>query len=166
MRGIAVAALCAALAGCATPYGEMGAWGGVTAKRFDETTILVSGRANAFTSQDTMQTYLLRKSAEETVAAGYDLFYIASSQDRTQHGAIALPGQSYSTTTGQAQLVGNQVFGSAQTNTTYMPGQVMQTTLPAGAFVIKLYRGQKPENAPPGLFDAHEVLRYLTPPAK
>lgn len=162
MRGVIILAACATLTACATPYGGMGPMGGVKARRLDDTTILVSGRGNGFTSQERLQTYLLRKAAEETIAAGYDLFLITGGRDTTRQAMINTPGQSYSSTSGNAQLVGNQVFGSAQTTTTYVPGQSFAVVRPGGNLMIKLYRGQKPANAPNGLFDAREVLRYLT----
>ena len=106
MKQFASVAVCLAISACATPYGEMGLMGGVSAQRIDETTFEVSARGNGFTDQETISHFVLRKAAEETVADGYDLFMIVDSRDRSHFSTFTTAGQFNTTTTGQASFYG------------------------------------------------------------
>lgn len=111
------------IAGCATPYQEMGFRGGVSASQIDETTLRISGRGNAKTDAATIQNYVLLKAAEETTKRGYDLFLIVDSSDTSRAGTFVLPGQANSYTTGSAAVYGTgnhaSVSGHSTTNTNY-----------------------------------------------
>ncbi len=132
-----------ALAGCATPYQEMGALGGVKATRFSADTVLITAKGNAYTDEDTVQAYAMRRAAEETIADGYDLFRIEGDADRTRSGTASF-----------VYAGGNRrsAFASAFSIPMIEPGQTL---------TIKMIKGPKPEPMPDGLFDAREVESYL-----
>lgn len=155
MRILVVGLAALALAGCATTYKERKGFAsadGVSAVRFDETTLQVTSRVNAFTDADTVQQFLLRKTAEETLRAGYDLFYIVRSADRTQRSDVVLPG-SYSSTT---SFSGNSV----RTNAFYSPARAFQLVAPGETAVVKMAKGRKAPGET-NIYDAREILRYL-----
>ncbi|HEY3798844.1 MAG TPA: hypothetical protein VGL58_10870 [Caulobacteraceae bacterium] len=141
MRQIALAALALAfLAGCATPYGEMGAMGGVRATRLTEDTVIISAQGNGYTAADTIQAYALRRAAEETVSDGYDLFRIEGSADRTRQGAVGY-GSAYG---GFASVYSQQVI---------KPGE---------SLTIKMLHGPAPSPMPDGEYDARELIKFLS----
>ena len=166
MKRLLVAALCAPLlASCATPYQEIGLTGGVSATQIDETTLRISGRGNGFTEAATIQNYVLLKAAEETARRGYDLFLIVSASDASRIGSIVIPGSATSYTTGSATAYGYGNFatarGSSTTQTYYTPSQNIPFVKPGQDAVVKMFRGVKPSDAPPNLFVASDVIRYL-----
>ena len=75
-RYLIVLLVAGALTGCATPYRQMGLFGGVNASQIDTTTMRVSARGNAFTDIGQIRDYVLLRAAEETLAHGYDLFRV------------------------------------------------------------------------------------------
>lgn len=141
MRFLA-AALLLGLAGCATPYQEMGFLGGVQATQVTQDTFQIAARGNAYTGADTIQRYALRKAAETTVAAGYDLFMLGDRQDRTRRATVISGDASDGSFSGFAQ-------------TLVKPGETV---------LVKMFKGAKPADAPANLFDARDVLKYLGQP--
>lgn len=131
------------LVGCATPYQELGIAGGVKATRVTADTAIITARGNAYTDPDTIQAFALRRAAEETLADGFDFFRIESIQDRT--------------------AVGSQSFGSASANRYAVVGTSfwMPIVKPGQTLIIRMMKGPRPTPAPDGLFDAHEVARYI-----
>jgi hypothetical protein len=81
MRILGVVMLCAALAGCATKYQEMGFTGDVAAQQITADTWRILSRRNAYTASTTVQDYVLLKAAETTQAAGGAYFQIVSAGD-------------------------------------------------------------------------------------
>ena len=75
--------LALALAGCATPYQEMGLTGGVQATQVQADLFQVTARGNGYTDADAVQRYVLRKASEQVIAAGFDLFQVVQTEDRT-----------------------------------------------------------------------------------
>jgi hypothetical protein len=144
----------------------MGLMGGVSAQRIDETTFEVSAKGNGFTDQETISHYVMRKAAEETVADGYDLFMIVDSRDRSHFSTFTTAGTVNTTTTGQASIYGNQISGTATTNGYYTPPATHHIFKPGQAATVKMFKGAKPANAPPNVYDAREVLRFMTPVKK
>jgi hypothetical protein len=132
-----------ALAGCATPYQQMGPTGGVRATRITDDIAQVTASGNAYTDPDTVQRYALRRAAEETVADGFDLFRISADLDRSATGTA-----SYGVASGNRY----SVFGSGFTMPIVKPGQTL---------MIKMMKGPKPDPMPDGEFDAREVLSHL-----
>ena len=142
LRDISALALILALAGCATPYQEMGFLGGVEANRISEDTIQVIARGNGYTDSATIQRYALRKAAEATVSAGYDLFVIASVQDSTTTGH-----QSF----GTIQRANSGFFSNSTSWDILKPGQTV---------LVRMLKGPRPADASPYLYDAHDILKF------
>lgn len=131
------------LAGCATPYQQMGFAGGVNASRITADTAQIVARGNSFTDEDTIQRYVLRRAAEETLADSFEFFRIGSDIDRTRVGS-----QSFGYATGGYR----SAFGSAFSMPIIKPGQ---------SLMIRMEHGPQPRPLPDGVFDAHEVLSYM-----
>jgi hypothetical protein len=144
----------------------MGLMGGVTAQRIDETTFEVSARGNGFTDQETISNFVMRKAAEETVSDGYDLFMIVDSRDRSHFSTFTTGGTINTTTTGQASVYGNQISGTTTSTGYYTPPMTHRVFKPGEAATVKMFKGPKPDNARPNLYDAHEVLRFMVPAGK
>lgn len=145
-RGLnGMALLCAAvcLSGCATPYQQMGFTGGVKATRITSDVALISARGNGFTDPDTIQTYALRRAAEETLNDGFDLFRIQTDEDRT--------------------TVGSQSFGSASRGRYSIIGSSysMPIVKAGQSLMIRMSKGPRPDPMPDGLFDAHEIMAFM-----
>ena len=159
-----------AIASCATPYQDMGFTGGVSASRIDETTLRVQSKGNAYTSMETIQDYVMLKAAEETIANGYDLFLVMDGDSYTQTGSYTAPGTATTYTSGSAygSSFGNttNVYGSATSTTYYTPGQTTFFNKPRTNIVVRMFTGPKPDDAPPTLFDARDVVKYLGPQIK
>lgn len=160
------------LAACATPYqesglsssGVRGLLGGVQASRIDETTIQISTRGNAYTSAETITRYALRKAAEETLAYGYDGFYVVSDQDRTRRVTDYTPGSATTSFSGTVMGTGNNTaFVTGSGTTAYSPPEAITYVKPGSTLTVKMFKGPKPNDAP-GVYDARDLLRFLVPP--
>jgi hypothetical protein len=81
------------LAGCSTPYQEMGLAGGVHAQQITANTFRIVARGNSSTAHTTIQDYTLLKTAETTRQAGGTHFVIISAADASSIGEITTPGQ-------------------------------------------------------------------------
>jgi transcriptional regulator of nitric oxide reductase len=144
------------LAACGTPYQDMGFLGGVEATQIDSNTFRITASGNAYTGTNTVQNYALLKAADTTLAQGCDYFVILGAQDRSS--------TSYSETPVQAQSSTNLVGPTAVTNTTMTGGDIETLFKPGQALMIKVYKGQKPDQA--NAFDAHEIETYIGPKVK
>ena len=152
---IAGALFALGLAACATPYQSQGFTGGVGATQIDANTIRITARGNAFTGAAQIANYAMLKAAEETEARGYDLFLIVQSDDRSRRGAF---------TTGGSASSQIDTFGSSATvTTTYDPPSITPYVKPGEDLIIKIFKGMKPNDAPPNLYNAHEVIMFLGP---
>jgi hypothetical protein len=129
----------------------------------DANTFRVDFHGNAYTSRQTVETYLLRRCAELTVAAGYDYFVAIGSDTEARQGTYTTPGSFNSTTTGYATAYGNTAYGSATTTGTFYPGQTFVFTKYGASATIKVFRGDKPTDNPHA-YNAREVLHYLGAP--
>ncbi len=139
MKNLIILAAALSLSGCATKYQEMGFTGGVQANRVTSDTAQISARGNGYTDPDTIQRYAMRKAAETTLDAGFDLFEIMTTSDRSS--------------TGRA--------GSAYASNGYIFGSSWDILKPVETFMIKMRKGQLPTDAPANWFDAHEVVKFL-----
>ncbi len=134
----------AQLAACATPYQELGRFrGGVQSVQITSTIAQVTARGTAATDPDKVQRYALRKAAETTVAAGYDLFEVVADTDRSRTGQAAA-GYTTGGIGGFPALALTMPF--------VKPGQT---------FLIRMSRGPMPEAAGPTVFDARQVIAHL-----
>jgi hypothetical protein len=75
MRKHGIAALCIALSGCGINYQDTG---GAAAQQMAADTFRISGRADAYTGNITIEDYILLKAAETTKAAGFSHFKLIS----------------------------------------------------------------------------------------
>ena len=161
-RVVASVLLIALACGCATGYGKKTFRFGYTDSQIDSNTFMVTFSGNGYTSDELIQKYVLHRAAEVTIAAGYDYFVIVNARESGKTIPFAMPGSSSSYTTGSAYAYGNSAYGSATTNTSYVPGQVFSIHLPISTVWVKGYKGDKPSDDP-SAFDASEILKYLGP---
>lgn len=161
LKRIAAFLLMAGLTACSTPYQDMGLLGGVSATRIDTNTVQISGKGNAYTAAATIQQYVLLKAADETLADGYDFFVLVSASDASRSGAFYVPGQTTSYTTGNASIVGNNIYGQTTTHTYTTPGSTFAFVKPGEDVIVKMYSGVKPADAPPNVYDARQIEQYL-----
>jgi hypothetical protein len=134
----------------------MGLTGGVNAQRIDDRTVRVSGRGNGYTDPVTIKEFVLLKSAEEKLSAGYRYFAIAGASDASRSGTYTTPG--YSST----NVYGYGNYATAQT--TYTPGYTVNVFKPGQDVFIRMYSEQEiGPQAPPGLYDAAQIKKYLGP---
>lgn len=124
-----------ALVGCATPYQQNGFRGGFTDTQLDKNTFKVSFEGNGYTSRDVVEKYLLLRCAEVTIQSGHDYFIIINDGSTS-----------------------NSIFHTVR-------GGASSTTFPIrfhnADAMIKVFRGEKPENHPLA-FNAAEIIQYLT----
>jgi len=149
-----------ALVGCATSYQAAGLSGGYSDVRIDANTFRVDFHGNAYTSRQTVETYLLRRCAELTAQAGYDYFIVMGANTEAWQSTHTTPSSYNATTTGQANVIGNTVYGSAETTGTFHPGQTFTITKFGASTTIKVFKGEKPVNNPNAYY-AREVLHYV-----
>jgi hypothetical protein len=123
------------VAGCATPYQEMGFLGGVKAQQITATSYRIVSRGNGYTARTDVQDYVLLKAAETTKEAGYTHFALVSAADASQ--------VSYDTSYGR---------GWATTSTSIKPGE--------DAY-IRVFRLRPGEQAPANSFLAEEIIRFV-----
>ena len=143
------AVLC--LAGCASPYQEIGFRGGVSAQQVTTDTWRISARGNAYTGKTRIQDFVLMKAAETTKAAGGTHFFVGSSQDATSRDTIVSPGQTTTTFSGRQAF---SVTTPGSVDTVIKPGEdtyVRVITLPPRAPV------------PQGAISAEEIIRFVGP---
>jgi hypothetical protein len=77
MKAIAMAAIAAALAGCATEYQPMGMTGGYSEIKLNEDTYQVTVAGNGYTSADRAQKIALLRACDLTIQVGFQRFVIA-----------------------------------------------------------------------------------------
>lgn len=149
-------AMALVLGGCSTKYGQMGFTGGVDAQRIDDRTVRVSGRGNGYTDPVTVREFVLLKSAEETLGAGYRYFSVVGSADASRSGTYTTPG------TATTNVYGYGNYATAQT--TYTPGYTVDIFKPGQDVMIRMYSEQEVgAQAPAGLYDAAQIKKYLGP---
>ncbi|CAH1657159.1 CC0125/CC1285 family lipoprotein [Chelatococcus asaccharovorans] len=135
------------LGACATPYQEMGFRGGVTAEQITGDTFRIAARGNGYTSNRTVQDYVLLKAAETAQQHGQTHFAILGLQDASS---------SYTETRGAVSgSVGSSGFsgyGSSFTDTVIKPGQDT---------MIRIFTPSPSSPPIPGTFSAADIIRYV-----
>lgn len=148
----------------------MGLMGGVKATQIDSRTMRIVAKGNAYTDMDKIQDYMMLRAAEETIAAGYDLFLLMDENTDIKTSSYTAPGSSSTYTTGSitGTTFGNTTtaYGSARSTTYYNPGQTFIYNKPRGNMIIRMFTGEVPGDAPPNLFNAHEIVRFMGPQIK
>lgn len=107
-----------AMAGCGTPYQDMGFRGGVEAQQMTADTYRIKSRGNAYTARSDVQDYVLLKAAETTKAAGGKYFVLIGSEDATRR-SVVVSGSAYST----GDRFGVSTNSSATASELIRPGQ-------------------------------------------
>lgn len=128
--------LAVALTGCATPYQDLGALGGVSAAQTGKDTFRISARTNGFTDPAAAQDFVLMKAAETAQENGATHFAIVDETDVTRTSYV--------------------VTGSAAARIRF-PAQDTNIRI----FTLK--PGQKP---PPGAYLAEDTIRFVGPRLK
>jgi hypothetical protein len=163
MRTIFAAVGALVVAACATPYQSRGVRGGYSEARLDATTYRVTFKGNAYTNRESVENYLHYRCAEVTLEAGFDYFVLLDANEEERHGSYTTPSEVNSYTTGSATYVGGgTAYGQATTTTTVHPGQTYTWTKHGATALIKVFHGQKPQDAKRA-YDAREVVQYLRP---
>ena len=146
MRRLAALVTLVGLLGCATAYQESGLTGGYEEAHLQGDVWRVSFGGNGYTNRETTQTYWLYRSAELTLAQGYDGFEIVSSfqfvsGSSAEDSGIYVPVSYYN--------------GTMYHSLGYLRGPSMSAD-------IRLLK--KPFNPkPPVIFDARELKSALEP---
>ncbi len=145
MKTLTITCLCLSVMACSTPYQKMGLLGGVQATQITDDTFQITARGNGYTDPDTIQRYVLRKAAEQTLASGFDVFVIGSETDRSGHGTVGT------------------AYGGGGGGSAFAFGSSWSVIKPGETVLVKMVKGPKPVPTPLGVYDAREVLRYLIP---
>lgn len=144
------------LVGCATPYQKMGLRGGFADAQIDANTFFIEFRGNAYTSRQTVEKYLLYRSAEVALAAGYDYFIFLKEDIDSIDSYYTTPGKYTSETTWSPSRRSVTKTGE------YIPPQTYNYNKYEGSARIRCFRGEIPAghlNA----FDARNILHSLGP---
>lgn len=150
-RAIPIFLIAAALAGCSTPYQDMGFTGGVSAQQLTSDTFRIQARGNSYTSGTAVQDYLMVKAAETTVKNGGTHFAVVSAENASSTSQIVTGG------TARTEFYGNTAvtrYTPPVATNVFKPGQ------DAYIRVLKIPQGQQP---PAGAISAAEILQYVGP---
>jgi hypothetical protein len=153
------------LSACATPYQPKGFTGGYSDARLDENTVRVSFLGNGNTDKDTVETSSLYRCAEVTLQDGFDYFIIASGGTTRDSNTVTTADSYHEYKTKKVKLKGNRRVYSEDINGYYQPGETFNVVNYSSNVTIKMYKGKKPANNP-NAYDAHSIIRYLTPAIK
>lgn len=142
---LAVTILC----GCATSYQKLDFFDeGFSESRIDQNSFLVSFKGNYLTSRQTVESYMLRRSAELTLQAGFDYFVVASSNTQATN---------QSTVGGIGPLI-----LTPTTTSIYLPTSAYTYSNQEARATIKVFKGEKPAGSV-NAYDARDVLKFLAP---
>lgn len=171
-RSLAVlAASAVALAACATatpyqPAGYGGQRGGYAEQRLEENRYRVAFAGNSVTSRDTVEMYLLYRSAELTVQNGYDWFATVNRATDRDTRYVGSPdpwfGSSYGPYWGPSWRFYRRGYWSRWDPYWGNDFDVREVTRYEANAEIIMGRGAKPAGDP-NAFDAREVIQNLGP---
>jgi hypothetical protein len=131
-----------ALAGCATPYQQMGITGGVRSVQIETDIAQITARGSLLTDADKIEQYVLRKAAETTLASGYDHFEVVSVSDRSR---------TFQAAGGYTGFTGTGFPSGGLTLPFIRPGETI---------LIRMSRGPSTAQGVT-VFDARDVLAHL-----
>ncbi len=137
------------VAGCATPYQEMGFSGGVSAQQMTANTFRIVARGNGYTGSPQVQDYTMLKAAETTKQIGGTHFLVVSAEDASSVGRFTTPGQA------QTTFAGNTAY------TSYSPAQVHNIFKPGQDAYIRVITVRPDERPPPGAIAADEIIQFV-----
>ena len=144
-----IALIAVVLAGCSTPYQEMGFAGGVKSQQVTGNTFRIVARGNGYTAGTTVQDYALLKAAETTKAAGGTHFKIVSGSDASSTGYIE------TSSTARTTVTGNTAY------TTFNPGSVHRYVKPGQDTYIRIFTVAPEQSPPPGAVSADEIIQFV-----
>ena len=104
------------LAGCATAYQPKSFSGGFSETQVGENSFDVYFRGNGQTHEERAEDFTLLRSAEVTLAHGYQFFIIVDSRAGATQSLVTTPATT--TTTVSSTPVGGVLYGTAHTTTT------------------------------------------------
>lgn len=131
------------LFGCATPYQQTGLIGGFSETQLDENVWTVTFKGNGYTSRERATDFNLLRCAEICLENGYKYFVIVEGKEYSKEGSYTTPTTSY--TTGSAYAYGNNVYGSATTQT--YGGQTYNISKPRTSNTIVCFEDKAEINA-------------------
>lgn len=137
------------LAGCATPYQNMGFSGGVSAEQITANTFRISSRGNGYTGSNAVQDYLVLKAAETTVQQGGTHFIVVNAADASGSSQIVTGGVARTTYNGNSAVTN---YDPPVVHNIFKPGQ------DAYIRVLNVAPGQSP---PPGAVSAAEIIQFV-----
>lgn len=143
------------LAGCATAYQPAGLSGGFTETQIDKNVWRVSFQGNGYTRSERAEELAILRSAEISLANGFTHFAFADSKINTETSSYTAPTTSY--TTGSASVYGNNIYGSARTNT--YGGWTTFISTPTANNTVVMFNGKPTANGM--IYDAAFICTSL-----
>ena len=147
--------ICSALSvgGCQTPYQAEGIGGGYEDIRLSDDTFEVRARGNGYSSEGHTRNIMLLRAADLALQNGFTHFAIldGSMREKTRYVGNSI---GTATTNAQASVVGNTVYGTA--NTIYSPSTPEFVTNQHGVMLVKMFREPLP-----GALDAKMIYDQL-----
>jgi hypothetical protein len=103
------------LSGCATGYHSKGFTGGFSETQLDRNVWVVTFRGNGYTSNERASDFVMLRSAQLSLEAGFRFFLIVDRANLNSLQTYTTP--TTSSTTSSVSVVGNTAYGSSQTTT-------------------------------------------------
>ena len=138
------------LSGCASD-GTTFLGGAPHVAQITSDTLEISARMNMFNGPMQLSQLLLRKSAEESRARGFEGFQVVGMVDNSKHSSSQLPGEAMT-----------KVKSDGRVNTTFLPGPVLQDDNVGGVITIKMLHAPFEADSAKGIYNASEVLAYAS----
>lgn len=149
------------ISGCTT-YQPVGFGGGFSETPLRQDVYRIDSRGNAFASARLVNDIALVRAAELTLQKGYSSFVVLDQAAWEKQELISTGGgQSYSTSTGTASVLGNTIIGSSQTTTTYSPPQTFNVSKPQTSMIVKMFKaGEAGSN---NALNPREIIQTIGP---
>lgn len=136
------------LSGCASD-GTTFLGGAPKVAQITSDTLAISARMNMFNGPMQLNQLLLKKSAEECRARGFDGFQVIGMVDNSTHSSSQLPGEAMT-----------KVKTDGRVSTTFLPGLVVQDDNVGGVITIKMLHAPFEADSAKGIYSASEVLAF------
>ena len=139
--------------GCASPYKDNGLMGGFSDTRLAPDVFRITFRGNGYTSAERAQDFALLRASELVLQGGFTHFAVLDSKESVRTSTFSTPGTAQTTTYGNANSTGSfygntyqgNTYLSANSTTTYTPGQTHIFYKPSSGLLVRAFR-EKPEN--------------------
>jgi hypothetical protein len=155
------------LGGCATPYQSGGFRGGYSDMALNQDTYIIGFRGNGYTSAETVQSYVLRRSAELTLQKGYKYFLIENGGTTVNRQVGQTPatiqthsngnfqGNGYGYDNGYSRNYNFSGYGNSDTYTTVTPSREYEMDRYKSMVTVKMLHNNKDY---PQAYDAAIIL--------